>query len=120
MLHTILYHTARTRTIRHATSCHTIQHAPAPYHNIRHATPYHAFPSPFQHEFIGSSLFFAADCHGRIGLWMIDFNITSPMETGLRHDVPWVVGNREDGYLTGLHNLERFWGLLVADESRWQ
>jgi len=73
-----------------------------------------------KNEFIGSSLFFAADCHGKVGLWMIDFNVTSSVDGGIRHDVPWELGNREDGYLTGLSNLERLWGLLIADESRWQ
>jgi len=71
-------------------------------------------------EFIGSSLFFAADTNGKVGVWMIDFNITSVCDSGLKHDVPWEVGNREDGYLIGLVNLERLWGMLISDDVRWQ
>lgn len=63
-------------------------------------------------ECIGSSLLFAADAHGHVGIWMLDFGITcdAPVPGGrLRHDVPWEVGNHEDGYLTGLTNLQHVW-----------
>lgn len=35
---------------------------------------------------------------------MIDFGKTTPAPSNvhLKHDVPWVEGNREDGYLLGL------------------
>ena len=36
---------------------------------------------------------------------------------GLRHDAPWVQGNHEDGYLTGVHNLQRLWRQLVEEDS---
>ena len=37
---------------------------------------------------------------------MVDGDVgLSLMETALKHDVPWVDGNNEDGYLTGVDNL---------------
>ena len=48
---------------------------------------------------------------------MIDFAGAIEHEAPLRHDVPWELGNHEDGYLVGLANLRRLWGsLLEADE----
>jgi 1D-myo-inositol-triphosphate 3-kinase len=68
------------------------------------------------HEVIGSSLLFAADGEGNCGVWMLDFGLTCPAPGGtLSHDVPWEIGNHEDGYLTGLANLKRLWG-RVRDE----
>jgi len=70
-------------------------------------------------ELIGSSLLFAADGRGRVGVWMLDFGLTCKAPTGpLQHDVPWVLGNHEDGYLTGLVNLRRLWQRLL-DENTW-
>lgn len=67
-------------------------------------------------EFIGSSLFFVADASGRCGLWMLDFGQAAPSPTGrLRHDVPWQLGNHEDGYLTGVANLRRLWAQLERE-----
>ena len=67
-------------------------------------------------EVIGSSILFAADANGKCGLWMLDFGVTGPSPTGpLKHDVPWKRGNHEDGYLTGLSNLQRLWR-RVLDE----
>merc|ERR1712000_133042 len=57
------------------------------------------------HELIGSSLLFVYDERGNAGVWMIDFGKTSPSDKPLRHDVPWRLGTREDGYLIGLDNL---------------
>lgn len=71
------------------------------------------------HEFIGSTLLFVADLTGRCGVSMIDFGVTTAAPGGsLRHDVPWEAGNHEDGYLTGLANLERLWGEMVSG-STW-
>ncbi|XP_016132940.1 inositol-trisphosphate 3-kinase B-like [Sinocyclocheilus grahami] len=60
-----------------------------------------------RHELIGSSLLFVHDCSSKANIWMIDFGktIPTPEDVRLRHDVPWVEGNREDGYLIGLTSL---------------
>ncbi|KAK7140973.1 hypothetical protein R3I93_015197 [Phoxinus phoxinus] len=61
----------------------------------------------YKHEIIGSSLLFVHDCSGKANIWMIDFGktIPTPEDVQLRHDVPWVEGNREDGYFIGLTSL---------------
>ncbi|XP_067239574.1 inositol-trisphosphate 3-kinase A [Chanodichthys erythropterus] len=61
----------------------------------------------YKHEIIGSSLLFVHDCSSKANIWMIDFGktIPTPEDVQLRHDVPWVEGNREDGYLIGLTSL---------------
>lgn len=58
-------------------------------------------------QIIGSSLLFVHDCSGKANIWMIDFGktIPTPEDVQLKHDVPWVEGNREDGYLIGLTSL---------------
>uniref|UniRef100_A0A3Q1GF89 Kinase n=1 Tax=Acanthochromis polyacanthus TaxID=80966 RepID=A0A3Q1GF89_9TELE len=58
------------------------------------------------HEVIGSSLLFVHD-HTKASVWMIDFGKTTPLGDGreIRHNVPWVEGSREDGYLIGLTSL---------------
>ncbi|XP_042301109.1 LOW QUALITY PROTEIN: inositol-trisphosphate 3-kinase B [Sceloporus undulatus] len=65
--------------------------------------------SPFfkSHEVIGSSLLFIHDKREQAKVWMIDFGKTTPLPEGqvLQHNVPWVEGNREDGYLWGMDNL---------------
>ncbi|XP_044292197.1 inositol-trisphosphate 3-kinase B [Varanus komodoensis] len=59
------------------------------------------------HEVIGSSLLFIHDKREQAKVWMIDFGKTTPLPEGqvLQHNVPWIEGNREDGYLWGLDNL---------------
>lgn len=72
-------------------------------------------------EFVGSSLLFLADATGRSDVKMIDFGVTTPVQVGdgtLQHDTPWVQGSHEDGYLTGVHSLQRLWRQLV-DEDTW-
>ena len=50
---------------------------------------------------------------------MIDFGITRVgPEGGLQHDVPWVLGNREDGYMIGLARLTAAWKSL-CDDDEW-
>ena len=57
-------------------------------------------------QVIGSSIFLVYD-RQRSGAWMIDFAKTSRLPDGqtVDHRAPWVLGNREEGYLTGLDNL---------------
>ncbi|XP_064598159.1 inositol-trisphosphate 3-kinase homolog isoform X2 [Liolophura sinensis] len=57
------------------------------------------------HELIGSSLLVMFDNRGTTGVWMIDFAKTLSVEHTVTHREPWVLGNHEDGYLTGLDNL---------------
>ncbi|KAL7863114.1 hypothetical protein SRHO_G00120980 [Serrasalmus rhombeus] len=59
------------------------------------------------HEVIGGSLLFVHDHTSKANIWMIDFGktIPTPENICLKHDVPWVEGNHEDGYLIGLDSL---------------
>lgn len=77
--------------------------------------------SPFfkTHEVIGSSLLFIHDKKEQAKVWMIDFGKTIPLPEGevLQHNVPWVEGNREDGYLWGLNNLIEILKNLAESED---
>lgn len=67
------------------------------------------------HELIGTTLLLVADETGRFGAWMIDFGVTRG-GARLKHDVPWVVGNREDGYLIGVRNLIMLLERIVTED----
>ena len=58
------------------------------------------------HCFLRSSLLFVYDgASDQARVCMIDLPRTKEAPTKLKHDVPWVDGNNEDGYLTGVDNL---------------
>ncbi|KAM9112878.1 inositol-trisphosphate 3-kinase C-like [Pangshura tecta] len=69
------------------------------------------------HEVVGSSLLFVHDRTGLAKVWMIDFGKTVPLAGGqtLTHQLPWVEGNREDGYLWGLDNLIAIFSTMAQD-----
>ncbi|KAA0709705.1 Inositol-trisphosphate 3-kinase B [Triplophysa tibetana] len=75
-----------------------------------------------KHEIIGSSLLFVHDSNNKANIWMIDFGktIPTPENVHLKHDVPWVEGNREDGYLNGLISLISLVGEAIrqAEEEK--
>ncbi|PAV83399.1 hypothetical protein WR25_16130 [Diploscapter pachys] len=59
-----------------------------------------------RYEVVGSSLLIVYDSE-KVGCWMIDFAKSSPVPDfrTLDHRTPWIPGNNEDGYLTGVDNL---------------
>eukprot|EP00967_Tisochrysis_lutea_P111836 scaffold176179_cov33-Tisochrysis_lutea.AAC.2 len=69
------------------------------------------------HELIGTTLLLVADETGHAGAWMIDFGVTRG-RTQLKHDVPWINGNHEDGYLIGVRNLILLLDRLL-EEDKW-
>ncbi|CAJ1058732.1 inositol-trisphosphate 3-kinase B-like isoform X2 [Xyrichtys novacula] len=73
------------------------------------------------HEVIGSSLLFVHDLSSKASVWMIDFGKTTPVPDSIEllHDVQWVEGNREDGYLIGLTSLIASLGQAITVAS-WQ
>jgi 1D-myo-inositol-triphosphate 3-kinase len=58
------------------------------------------------HEVVGSSIFMIYD-DTKVGAWIIDFAKTLPVPEGqvVSHREPWVQGNHEEGFLTGLDSL---------------
>lgn len=74
----------------------------------------------FQHlETIGSSLLILYDNDDQVGVWMIDFAKTNFLENQtLTHVDPWVLGNKEDGYLFGLENLIRIFQRVAGNLKR--
>ncbi|XP_044282693.1 inositol-trisphosphate 3-kinase C-like [Varanus komodoensis] len=69
------------------------------------------------HEVVGSSLLFIHDQTGLARVRMIDFGKTVPLpeRQTLTHRLPWVEGNREDGYLWGLDNLIAILGSMLGE-----
>ncbi|XP_033728289.1 inositol-trisphosphate 3-kinase homolog isoform X2 [Pecten maximus] len=71
------------------------------------------------HEMIGSSLLVMYDEEGHTGVWMIDFSKAMAVEEGitLTHRKSWVLGNHEDGYLSGLDSLIKIFEELEFPKS---
>ncbi|XP_069108021.1 inositol-trisphosphate 3-kinase homolog [Argopecten irradians] len=71
------------------------------------------------HEMIGSSLLVMYDEEGHTGVWMIDFSKAMAIGDGitLTHRKPWMLGNHEDGYLSGLDNLIKIFEELEFPKS---
>lgn len=59
-----------------------------------------------RHEVVGSSIFMIYD-DTKVGAWIIDFAKTLLVPDGqvVSHRRPWVQGNHEEGFLTGLDSL---------------
>lgn len=70
------------------------------------------------HEVIGSSLLFVHDTNNA-NVWLIDFAKTLVLPNGLKidHSSIWVVGNHEDGYLSGINNLIQIFAEMLAEDS---
>ena len=73
------------------------------------------------HQVVGSSLLFAHDKNGHLGVWMIDFCNTDPLPKGVQitHLEPFVARqHHEDGYLIGVDNVIRiFQGIFDDDDA---
>jgi hypothetical protein len=67
------------------------------------------------HQFVGTSLLFAKDANGQVGVWVIDFGKTSECTKAIDHQTPWEMGNEEDGYLVGLDNLRDCFTSCLAE-----
>ena len=69
------------------------------------------------HQVVGSSLLFAHDAAGNLGVWMIDFCNTDPLPAGVEitHLEPFVRRqHHEDGYLIGVDNILRIFEEIFA------
>lgn len=60
----------------------------------------------WHHELICSSLMIILYAD-KATVHMIDFGKTVCQQQRISHDIPWKLGNHEDGYLIGLRNLQR-------------
>lgn len=65
------------------------------------------------HEVIGCSLLFIHDDE-HVGVWLIDFAKTFRGEGRVTHRDEWVMGNREDGVLTGVDNIVRLFRRIMG------
>jgi len=69
------------------------------------------------HRLVGSSLLFAHDATGNLGVWMIDFCNTDPLPDGVKitHLEPFVPRQQnEDGYLIGVENILRIFEEMLT------
>jgi len=64
-----------------------------------------------ENEFVGSSLLFIIDPNGVSNFYWIDFGKTQALPVGVEvtHQLPWAMGNHEDGILMGVDNLILAW-----------
>jgi hypothetical protein len=67
------------------------------------------------HQFVGTSLLFAKDAKGQVGVWVIDFGKTTASTIPITHSLEWEMGNEEDGYLIGLDNLRDCFVTALGD-----
>lgn len=68
------------------------------------------------HEFVGASLLLLAESDPpKVDVFLIDFAKTTPVPSGVKidHRSQWVLGNHEDGFLTGLDNCIECWAKVV-------
>lgn len=68
------------------------------------------------HEFVGASLLLVAESDPpKVNVFLIDFAKTTPVPSGVKidHRSQWVLGNHEDGFLTGLDNFIECWAKVV-------
>jgi len=71
-----------------------------------------------QHSFIRTSLLLVySDVTNTTSVHIIDLSRVSCTGGHLTHRAPWAPGNHEDGYLTGLDNMIRIFGSLVAESA---
>ena len=72
------------------------------------------------HQLVGSSLLFAHDSTGNLGVWMIDFCNTDPLPAGvsITHSEPFEARRQnEDGYLIGVENILRIFDEILESSA---